>query len=38
MSPRAVQEVKRHGGIPHRQDALVHVPVGKISFTPDKLT
>ena len=27
----------RQGRVPHRQDCLVHVPVGKISFTPDKL-
>jgi large subunit ribosomal protein L1 len=35
---RAVQEVKA-GKVEFRTDktALVHVPVGKISFTPDKL-
>ena len=35
---KAVQEVKA-GKVEFRTDktALVHVPVGKISFTPDKL-
>ena len=27
----------RQGGVPRRQDRLVHVPVGKLSFTPEKL-